>query len=114
MLERVEDRLVDPPRHQQRADRHVAARERLRHREEIGFEAPVVEREHAARPPEAGLHLVDAEERPVASAQLLRTLQVAPRGEVRPVPLHRLDDEDGDVLAAKGSFERLQIVERDT
>ena len=113
VLERIEDGVAHGPRHQQRADGHVATRERLRNRQEIGLQPPVVEREHAARATEPGLHLVDAEERPVAAAQLLRTLEITVGGEVRPVALNGLDDEDRHVLAAERRLERLQIVERD-
>ena len=100
MLHRVEHRLVHGPRHQQRADRHVAARERLRDRHEIGLEPPVLEREQLARAAEAGLHLVDAEERAVAAAELLRAFEVAGRRQVDALALHRLDEEERDVLAA--------------
>ena len=91
---------------------HVAARERLRHRDEVGLEAPVLEREHAAGAAEAGLHLVDAEERPVAAAELLRALEVAGLGEVDALALHGLDEEERDVLARELALERLEVVER--
>ena len=60
-------------------DGDVAAGERLRQRHEIRLETPVLEGEHPARPAEAGHHLVDAEERPVAAAELLRAREVAVR-----------------------------------
>jgi len=74
----------------------------------------VVEREHAAGSAEAGLHLVDAEQRSVAAAEFLRALEVAIRRKEWAVALDRLDDENGDVLAAKRRLERVEIVERDS
>ena len=88
-------------RHQQRPDRDVAARERLRDRDEVGLEAPVLEGEQPAGAAEPGLHLVDAEERAVAAAERLRRLEVAGGRQVHALALDRLDQEDGDVLAAK-------------
>ena len=79
VLHRVVDRLVHGARHQQRADRDVAARERLRDRNEIGLEPPVLEREQLAGAAEAGLHLVDAEERAVACGRA----PARPRGSRR-------------------------------
>src|SRR6266516_5144972 len=113
MLQGVENGVVDGRRHQQRADRHVTARERLCHSQEVRLEAPMVERKQAAGATEAGLNLVDAEERPVATAELLRAFQVTVRWKLRPMPLNGLDDEDRNVLAAKRSLERVQIVKRD-
>ena len=113
VLERVEDAVVHRFRHQQRPHRHVAAGERLRDRDQIRLEPPVLEREQLAGAPEAGLHLVDAEERPVAAAELLRAGQVTIVRELRSMPLNGLDDEDRHVLAAERRLERLQIVERD-
>ena len=72
----------------------------------------MLEREHPARPPEPGHHLVDAEERPVAAAQLLRSLEVAVRRQVDPLALHRLDEEERDVLASQLRLERVEIAER--
>ena len=72
----------------------------------------MLEREQPARAAEAGLHLVGAEERPVAAAELLRALEVAGRRQVHALPLHRLDEEDGDVLAAQLGLERVEVAER--
>ncbi len=73
----------------------------------------MLQREQLPGAPEARLHLVDAEERPVPAAQLLRALEVAGLGQMDAVALHRLDDEERDVLAAQLRLERLEIVERD-
>ena len=86
VLHRVEDAFVHGARHQQRSDRHVPARERLRDGNEVGLEAPVLEREQLPGAAEARLHLVDAEERPVAPAERLRALEVAGGGRFTPLP----------------------------
>src|SRR5207245_942313 len=71
----------------------------------------VLEGKHPARAPEAGLHLVNAEERAVAAAQLLRALEVALRREEGAVALDRLDQEERDVLAPKRRLERAEVAE---
>ena len=73
----------------------------------------MIEREHAACPAEAGLDLVDAEERAVAAAKLLRPPEIAIGRKGRPVPLNGLDDENGYVFATKRRLEGVKIVERD-
>ncbi len=111
--ERVEDPLVDLVRHQQRTDGDVAARERLGHRDQVGLEAPVLQREHSPGPPEARLHLVHAEERPVAAAELLRALEVAVRRQVDALSLDGLDEEERDVLGGQLQLERREVAPRD-
>src|SRR5581483_1507222 len=76
-----------------------------------GLEAPVLEREEAAGATEAGLHLVDAEERPVAAAQRLCAFEIALRRERAALPLDRLDDEDRDVLVPERLLERVEVAE---
>ncbi len=112
MLHRVEDGVHHGGRHRTRADRDVAAGQRLRDGHEVGLEPPVLEREHAARPTQARLHLVDAEQCPVAAAQSLRALQVARLRQVHALALHRLGEEDGDVLALQLRLQRLEVVLR--
>ena len=60
----------------------------------------MLERKELARPPEACLHLVDAEERPVAAAQLVGTFQIPGRGHEDAVADDRLHDEQRHVLTA--------------
>jgi hypothetical protein len=98
-------------RHQERADWDVAAGKRLRNRDEVRLEPPVLECEELPRSAEAGLDLVDAEKRPVSPTELLRALEIAARWERAALPLDRLDDEDGDVLGAQRGLERLEIAE---
>ncbi len=69
--------------------------------------------EEAAGAPETGMHLVDAEQRPVAAAQLLRALEIAGLRQVDAFAEDRLDDEDRDVLTCELRLERAQVVERD-
>ncbi len=109
---RVEDGFVHRARHEERAHRDIAARQRLRHRHQVRLEPPVLEGEHPARPPEARHHLVDTEQRPVAAAQRLRALEVAVGRQVNPLALHRLDEEERHVLAPQLLLERLEVAER--
>ena len=67
--------------------------------------------EHASRAPEAGGHLVDAEERPVSAAELLRPLQVARLREDDAVPDDRLGEKQRHVLAAQLLLDRAEVVE---
>src|SRR5438132_3230853 len=71
----------------------------------------MLEREQLPRPPEAGLHLVDGEERAVAAAQLLRAFQVTGRGQVDAVALNRLDQEERDLFSAQLALESVEVAE---
>ena len=62
---------------------------------------------------EAGLHLVDREERSVAPAQLLRSLQIAGRGQVDTLALDGLHEKQRHVFTAQLTLERIEIAERD-
>src|SRR5581483_7650174 len=53
------------------------------------------------------------EERPVAPAELLRSLEVAARRQVHALALNRLDEEEGDVLRAQRALERVEVAEGD-
>ena len=72
----------------------------------------MLEGEHPARTAEAGHHLVDAEERPVAAAELLRSREVAVRRQVDALALHRLDEEERNVFSPQLGLERLEVAER--
>jgi hypothetical protein len=72
----------------------------------------VLEREQPAGAAKAGLHLVDAEECPVPAAQGLSALQIPRRRQVDAFALHRLDEEDRDVLPSKLELQRVEIAER--
>ena len=70
----------------------------------------MLQREQPPGTAEAGLHLVHAEERPVAAAELLRAREVAVGRQVHALALHRLDEEERDVLAGELALERLEVV----
>ncbi len=72
----------------------------------------MLEREHLPGAAEAGLHLVDAEERAVSAAERLRALEVAGGRQVDALALDRLDEEDRDVLAPQLRLERVEVAER--
>ena len=113
VLQRVEDGVEHLGPEERRSHRHVAAGERLRQREDVRLEPPVLEREELAGAPEARLHLVDAEERAVAAAQLLRALQIARGRQEDAVADDGLDDEERHVLGAQRGLERVEVAERD-
>ncbi len=87
--------LGDVVAHGHRAEREVAGGEPLGHRQQVGHDAPVIDGEPAAGPPEAGHDLVGDHEDPVPVADLAHALQVAVGRDQDPV---RADDrlqEDG-------------------
>ncbi len=73
----------------------------------------MLEREKAPCAPEPGLHLVDAEQRSVRTAERLGALQVAGRREEEPVADDRLDDEQRHVARAQLLLERVEVVPGD-
>ena len=96
-----------------RADRHVAARQRLGDGDEVGDARRVLEREERAGAAEAGLHLVDREERAVVVTQLGRGAEVAVGRDEHALALDRLDDERGDVARLGSSrAQRVEVAER--
>ncbi len=73
----------------------------------------MLEGEQPARASEAGLHLIDAEQRAVAAAELLRGLQVSGRWQMHALSLYRLDEEDGDILPPQLRLEHIELTEGD-
>ncbi len=71
----------------------------------------MLQREEAPGAPEAGLHLVADEQRARLAAERLRAGQVALRGEVHALALHRLDHERGDVAARELALQRVEVAE---
>ena len=71
----VEDLVEDALARQQRADRHVAAGQRLCQQHHVGLDIPVLDREEAAGAPDAGLDLVGDEQRAVFPAERGRARQ---------------------------------------
>src|SRR2546426_5549375 len=106
-LERPLDRL----RRQGRADRD-APRQGLREGQDVGLDAPPLDREHPARPPHPRLDLVEDQEGPGPVADLPRGGQVLRRGDVDPsLPLDGLEDHRGGA-AVHGFPEGLDIIVR--
>ena len=111
-FERPDCPLEDVTGGDHRSDRHVAAAERLAHQDHVRLESRPLEREPSSRPSQAGLDLVDDEQRPVAPAQRLGRLEVAGGRQRDHPPLDRLDDERGDVPGAQFRLQAREIAER--
>ena len=91
--ERARERLG----REHRADREAAA-EALRERDRVGARARPVVAEEASEPADAGLHLVDEQQRAVLVAERAKPREEpARRGEDAALALHRLDDDRRDV-----------------
>ena len=100
-LERADRPVVDLATGDHGGHGHVAAAQRLADEDDVGLEAPVLQREPPAGAPEPGLDLVEDEQGAVAPAERLRPLQVARRHGGHEPALDRLDDEGRDVLGAQ-------------
>ncbi len=68
--------------------------------------------EHPPGAAEAGLHLVDTEERAVATAELLGGRQIPGLGQYDALALDRFGQKERHVLVAQLRFERSEVVER--
>ena len=80
-------------------------------RHQVGLDAVVLDREHPPGAAEAGLHLVDDEEDPLAVADRAQPLhELRRRGDEAALALHRLDDDRGDRLG--GDLRRERALER--
>ena len=90
-----------------RAERH-AARDPLRGQQDVGLDAPVLDRPHLPGAAGARLDLVGDEQDPVPVADLAQALEEAVLGDdVAALALDRLDDDRGDLVG------RDQLVEQD-
>src|SRR5436309_2687433 len=106
------ERLLHRLRREGRADRH-AAREGLREGQEVGLDAPPLDREEAARAAHPRLHLVEDEEGPRRVADLPRRGEVLGGRDVdAALPLDRLEDHRRGV-AVDRLPERVDVVVRD-
>ena len=84
-----------------RAERHVARVDPLRDGDDVRDDVPVLAGEPAARAAEAGHHLVEDQQDPVAVADLADRLQVAVGRQDDPVrPGDRLEDDRRDRVRA--------------
>jgi hypothetical protein len=107
-IQRVSDRLGVS----ERAHREAAA-EALREADDVGFEPGMLEAEPAAGAAEAGLDLVEDQERAALAAQSLRRVQELGGADVdAALALHRLDDDGGGRVSDRG-IEGSNVVERD-
>src|SRR5687767_7484041 len=103
--------IPNSPRERDRAHRQ-AARDRFRDAEDVRDDVVLLEREHGPGPAEAGLDLVDDQQRASLPAEARGLLDELPcRWPDTALALHELDDERGG-LAGDGRVERLGLVER--
>ena len=107
----VEDLVEDTLARQQRADRHVAAGQRLRQQHHVGLDVPVLDREEFSGAADAGLDFVGDEYRAVFLAQRGGARQEFVRGQIDALALDRLDDEGRDLARRQRLLERGEIVE---
>jgi len=100
--ERREEAVVDPPRRERGGERQVAARDPLRHGEEVRRHPLPFAGEDRPRAPEPGRDLVGDEQDVVRAAELRDRGEVPVRRDDHPSRgLHeRLDDERRDLLPA--------------
>ena len=82
-----------------RADRHMAAGQRLGEQHHVGLDVPVLDREEVAGAADAGLDLVGDEQRAVFLAERGRARQKLVGRQVDALALDRLDDEGRDLRA---------------
>ena len=95
----LEERLRDPRRHDERAERQVAGGDPLRARQQVGREPEALRREPASAAAEAGDHLVGDEEHVTLAADLLHPLEIAlGRRKHAAGTDHRLAEERRDAL----------------
>ena len=107
------DAVVDVLSQQDRADRDLAAGQCLADRQHPRPDARAVAGEPGADAPEPRLHLVHDEHRAVALAEPLGLAEVRRRDDLARHPLHRLDEQRGDVAVGELAPQRVQVVARD-
>src|SRR5712691_3578183 len=84
------------PRHN-RAARHVPATERLRQRDDVRLEVPMLKAKHFPGAAKSGLHFIRDEQRPVFAAKLLRANEEIGLRRFTAFALNSLNDERRDV-----------------
>ena len=108
----VGEDVRDRAAHHDRAERQVGRRQALRHRQQVGHDVPVVDREPAAGAPEAAHDLVGDQEDAVAVADLADALEVAVGRDEDPVRADdRLEDEGRDRVRALEHDDLLEVCE---
>ena len=109
---RATRKVPDRARERDRAHRQAAG-DGLREAQEIGRDTVLLEREHRPGAAEAGLHLVEDQERTALTAQTRRLGDELARGRTHTaLALHELDDERRGLARDRG-VERLRLVEWD-
>ena len=98
---------------QQRADRNMAAGQRLRQQHHVGFDVPVLAGEKPSGAADAGLNFVGDQQRSIAAAQRGRARQKFIRRHVDAFALDRLDDKGGNLARRQHLLQRCEIVEGD-
>jgi len=104
--------LSDLARERDRAHGHAAGY-RLREAEDVRHQFVLLDGEEGAGPSEAGLHLVDDEERAALGAETCRLLgELGRRRAHSALALHELEDESRGLVGDR-RVERLRLVEGD-
>ena len=107
----IEDLVEDALARQQRADRNMTARQRLREQHHVGLDIPVLDREESSGAADSGLDFVGDEQRAVFAAERGRARQKFVGGHVDALALDRLDDEGGDLARRQRLLQCGEIVE---
>ena len=108
-VEPAESFLVNGAPHHDRADRHVAAAQRFRNRDDVRLEIVIFKTPPAAGAAEPGLHLVANQQRAMLPAKMLRLAKkVVPR-KLHPFSLHRFDHDCRETARCKLRLERRKI-----
>src|SRR5215831_14913660 len=93
------------------AEGHIAPREALRHRHDVGHHAILLERAPGSGPTRAAHHLIGDEQHAVAAADLAHALRVpgGRRHGATGSTHHGLEDEGGDVLGSHAEDLRFEL-----
>src|SRR5215213_11075211 len=93
--------ICDLASHADCAQLHVSARQTFRHRDQIGNDFPVIDREPLARATKPGHHFVSDQKYPVLVAQITQALHVTVgRNEYSICSDNRFDNQRGDRLCS--------------
>src|SRR5580700_7512119 len=87
-----------------RTARHIAATQRLRQRDDVRFQIPMLESEHFSSATEPGLHFIRNQKRAVLAAKLLRAREEISLGSLAAFALNGLDHERRDIARTQLSI----------
>src|SRR5262245_45922340 len=107
----IEHLVENPFMGQHRADRYVAAGERLGEQHHVGLDAPVLARKKPARATKSRLDFISDEQGSVFSAELECSWQIAIVRKDDALSLNRLDKESCDRARSQRLLQRSKIVE---